>query len=953
MDHIIEILSAQDEPDSTNQSLRRRAQTLEKVDSRNLPNLIRINQLNGDNLIRNDDLYRSFSLEGTPAKTSKLYITKKSTSKNSKPRNSKSTYRKLSLISDKNEDNAIMIDFGNAIRSGSIEMVSSMLDIHGSELMNQLSIQFETHFRKSFVTKVENALKPDLIYMTPFHLAIISQQWAVVQVMLERSSNLKSTLGAKTKVTFATGDPLDYTKEDRTMDGINAFHLAGRFHAHSLALILRFLRDIKLLDEAKELLEAKDPHMGKTPLHMAVKSPSHVHAALFILAKVDLEAKDNRGYTALHMAAKDGNEQICKTLLESGTDPNVHGKRPDYFKTPLHRARSKKVVKLLLKHGADPFARSVSKNGILTVLDTLLRNNPEAANEVLNYGIETNGQEHDSSDFQIIYNFELLHRSKNGNEIDEMTTLRKIASISPVLLQNPLVEGFLNLKWQMWKHRVYCNVILMALFLMGLTGLLTINTRLAFCTENPMIPGSCTDLSFNGTTLHYIMDAITNHELRFDTLSFLICYAFTSIYAIYLTFGEVMKAIYSPISFISWEYFPRFTFIILTIVYLVLLLFEPITLTEYFGILAIVNGCWNFVMMLGKIPSFGNPIFLLISILELLAKYFLLFLPILVSFAVVFRALMPISHDETDVLAEKSSEFVNILYALLKVTAMMVGELDFRETFLPHIQDSVYGGSGKAFISIFFFLFVAIMSIVMVNLLIGLTVNKTEELSKLADIVRLEKIVDQVHMAENFNSSKIMRRFHFCPKEEQNHGKIFYCLKKALQHNPDASFWKVCILPHSREEQSKKNSMGRKILSFHHQTSNFESNSVIKDRNYTIYAFDDRLNKHTVKLPFRMPYRVVRATLALLKNRKAEENKKYRNLLEREISTYMDLKEIEDFRRSQSSDLRTENRNEKSFVAKVNAIHSTMEQMSQKLSLIEEKLEHWENVNATKLETQF
>ena len=67
MDHIIEILSAQDDPDSTqDQSSKRRAQTLEKVDSRNLPNLIRINQFKEDNLIRNDDLYRSFSLEGTP-----------------------------------------------------------------------------------------------------------------------------------------------------------------------------------------------------------------------------------------------------------------------------------------------------------------------------------------------------------------------------------------------------------------------------------------------------------------------------------------------------------------------------------------------------------------------------------------------------------------------------------------------------------------------------------------------------------------------------------------------------------------------------------------------------------------------------------------------------------------------------------------------------------------------
>ena len=918
MDHIIEILSAHDEPDLTNQSFRGRGNTL---DSRNLPNLMRINR-------------RSLSLEEGSKPMTKKSLTVK-------PRNSKSTYRKLSLIRDKDEDN-IVIDLSNAIRSGSADVVSSMLEIHGSSLINQLSIQFQTHFRKSFVTKVETALKPDTLYMTPFHLAIISQQPSVVQVMLERSKSIKIALGMKTKVIFATSDPLDYSKEDRTMDGINAFHLAGRFHAHSLALILRFLRDIKMLDETKDLLEAKDPHMGLTPLHMAVKSPSHVHAALFILAETNLEARDNRGYTPLHLAAKDGNEQICKILLEAGADPNAYGTRPDYFKAPLHRARAKKVVKLLLKYGSDPFARVVSKKGTSTVLNTLLMNNPEAANEILNDAIETNGQELDSSDLQIIYNFELLHCVIN-DEIDELTTLRKIASVSPVLLQNPLVEGFLNLKWQMWKHRVYWNVTLMALFLLTLTGLLTINTKLSFCHENPMTPGSCTNLLMNETTLQHIMDSISNHDkLNYDFIGFLICYAFTSIYATYLTFGEVLTAILSPISFATWENLPRVTFITLTMVYLVLLLLEPITVTEYFGILAIVNGCWNFVIMLGKIPSFGNPIFLLISILELLAKYFLLFLPILVSFAVVFRALMPISHDETDVLAEKSSEFVNILYALLKVTAMMVGELDFRETFLPHLQDSVYGQSGKAFISIFFFLFVAIMSIVMVNLLIGLTVNKTEELSKLADIVRLEKIVDQVHMAENFSQSKIVRKFA-CFKKEKNYGKISHCLKKALE-NEAISFWKVCILPHSREEQSKKNSIGRKILNLN-QASKIESNSVIKDRNYTIYAFDDRLNKHTVKLPFKMPYGVVRATLALLKERKSEETKKYRHLLEREISSYMDLKEIEDFRRNYT--LSETNKKGNSYV---NVIHSQIQQISEKLTLMDKKLQTLER--NWKLETQ-
>ena len=59
------------------------------------------------------------------------------------------------------------------------------------------------------------------------------------------------------------------------------------------------------------------------------------------------------------MAVKEDNEEHCKVLLENGADPNVFGVRSDYFKTPLHRARTQKVVQLLLKYGADPNSRFI------------------------------------------------------------------------------------------------------------------------------------------------------------------------------------------------------------------------------------------------------------------------------------------------------------------------------------------------------------------------------------------------------------------------------------------------------------------------------------------------------------------------------------------------------------------------------------------------------------------
>ena len=59
------------------------------------------------------------------------------------------------------------------------------------------------------------------------------------------------------------------------------------------------------------------------------------------------------------MAVKEDKEEHCKVLLENGADPNVFGLKTDYFKTPLHRARTQKVVQLLLKYGADPNTRFI------------------------------------------------------------------------------------------------------------------------------------------------------------------------------------------------------------------------------------------------------------------------------------------------------------------------------------------------------------------------------------------------------------------------------------------------------------------------------------------------------------------------------------------------------------------------------------------------------------------
>ena len=76
-----------------------------------------------------------------------------------------------------------------------------------------------------------------------------------------------------------------------------------------------------------------------------------------------------------------------------------------------------------------------------------------------------------------------------------------------------------------------------------------------------------------------------------------------------------------------------------------------------------------------------------------------------------------------------------------QVIVMMTGEYNLETYF---IWNSVKLDKGFVTTQIIFILFVFFISIVLVNLLVGLTVSKTEELFKDAGIYRLEKTVLQV-----------------------------------------------------------------------------------------------------------------------------------------------------------------------------------------------------------------
>jgi ankyrin repeat protein len=71
----------------------------------------------------------------------------------------------------------------------------------------------------------------------------------------------------------------------------------------------------------------------------------------FLAAGCDVDAKDSRGYTALHYAAMREEKALCELLIDHGADCDAHTNAG--HNTPLHLAASPEIVRLLAASGAN------------------------------------------------------------------------------------------------------------------------------------------------------------------------------------------------------------------------------------------------------------------------------------------------------------------------------------------------------------------------------------------------------------------------------------------------------------------------------------------------------------------------------------------------------------------------------------------------------------------------
>ena len=193
---------------------------------------------------------------------------------------------------------------------------------------------------------------------------------------------------------------------------------------------------------------------------------------------------------------------------------------------------------------------------------------------------------------------------------------------------------------------------------------------------------------------------------------------------------EIIQIMFSGKQYFRlWDNLLEILILICSVAFLVATFFS-LTAARHFATWSIFFGWLELTLYIGRIPSIGIYIYMSLRVISTLIHFIIVFSPVLAAYVFAFYIIHP-----------QARVFDNPFTSFLKVLVMMTGEFSLEEYF---IWQSVKVDNGYVTTQVIFVLFVFFISIVLVNLLVGLTVSKTEELFKEAGIYRLEKTVLQV-----------------------------------------------------------------------------------------------------------------------------------------------------------------------------------------------------------------
>uniref|UniRef100_A0A1I8FTD3 Ion_trans domain-containing protein n=1 Tax=Macrostomum lignano TaxID=282301 RepID=A0A1I8FTD3_9PLAT len=171
------------------------------------------------------------------------------------------------------------------------------------------------------------------------------------------------------------------------------------------------------------------------------------------------------------------------------------------------------------------------------------------------------------------------------------------------------------------------------------------------------------------------------------------------------------------------------------------------------GALGILIAWLNLVLYIRKMPRFGIYVVMFTDIFFTFSRFFLVFFLFILSFSIAFYLLM-----------QNQIGFDNLGKTILKTTVMMIGEFEYADTFDNQYEpDNKLNASQQIFYNAatyaVFVFFLAIMSIIIMNLLVGLAVDDIKAVQEQASLNRMAMQVELALDVEAILPMVLTRKF--------------------------------------------------------------------------------------------------------------------------------------------------------------------------------------------------
>ncbi|KAL9703419.1 hypothetical protein quinque_006937 [Culex quinquefasciatus] len=478
-------------------------------------------------------------------------------------------------------------------------------------------------------------------------------------------------------------------------------------------------------------------HRGFTPLHLAARTSSFECVELLLrVGNADPNAEDFDQRTPLHAAIGKSESafDIIETLICWGADVN---KKDVFGFTPLHLAALDGLahcVEILIYHDADVTTKS--KKGT-TALNVITRKTPSSL-AMINRKFDdamTLIHSQDPSDKEVVLELDFRSILQHGypRETSYLNTL--VDEGQKEILQHPLCSAFLYIKWGKIRKYYIARLLFCFIFILFLT--LYVLTALAHNCYNGSKDMEETIQEQELCQKQSILGNMLRNNPFVMEMQWMVLVA--------ITFVEICRKLYGMTGYSSIRrYITQMEnvteWFIIVSVFVISYIYTKRTYTwqNHIGAFAVLLGWTHLMVMIGQLPVFGAYVAMYTKVQVEFAKLFIAYSCMLVGFTISFCVIFP-----------SSSSFENPFMGFITVLVMMVGELDLELLINdPDGKDPPFMLELSAQIT--FVLFLLFVTVILMNLLVGIAVDDIQALKKTAT---LSKLVGQTKLISYIESA--------------------------------------------------------------------------------------------------------------------------------------------------------------------------------------------------------